>query len=473
MRKKLQGKWMWSLTIALSLGFAGCNLFHPTGSRDADNDDAAALTHDGYLEYQKANYDAARNFFSKAIRADSGYSEAWIGLTKTVLKAQEGIEAFELASYAQSYEDANGKKTNGFLVMSDEKADSISRGIDSVMFYLNQFVARDTTDRTDKKVRFSNIADSYTILQLTKAALRVRAVNTQLSNVVSANSSGMMMDLNVLNDLGDSLKPFLNDMAAAAEAIKVAPEAAAEIIKAYLPDSTRQDFEDDDYAEISVGLANTVIQMNDRAQTVPEDREDVFFNFGNGRDDDGDGCVDEEALDNYDNDGDGEIDEDVRDSRSIVLVKKRPTNYQELKDLGQDPTTYDLTKAQLDSLSVLEKYNIIDIDMDGKTTKDDLDEWEFIYRDPNERDEKKNHRLKFTTTINFMYADGGMFPEDQDDKITEKVNSLIEKKELIRKDNDINNIKYDWRKRAEMIGGCWTNYDDEKFLKWFEGRIVK
>ena len=259
MRKKLQGKWMWSLTIALSLGFAGCNLFHPTGSRDADNDDAAALTHDGYLEYQKANYDAARNFFSKAIRADSGYSEAWIGLTKTVLKAQEGIEAFELASYAQSYEDANGKKTNGFLVMSDEKADSISRGIDSVMFYLNQFVARDTTDRTDKKVRFSNIADSYTILQLTKAALRVRAVNTQLSNVVSANSSGMMMDLNVLNDLGDSLKPFLNDMAAAAEAIKVAPEAAAEIIKAYLPDSTRQDFEDDDYAEISVGLANTVI----------------------------------------------------------------------------------------------------------------------------------------------------------------------------------------------------------------------
>ena len=63
--------------------------------------------------------------------------------------------------------------------MSDEKADSISRGIDSVMFYLNQFVARDTTNRTDKKVRFSNIADSYTILQLTKAALRIRNVQTR------------------------------------------------------------------------------------------------------------------------------------------------------------------------------------------------------------------------------------------------------------------------------------------------------
>ena len=93
---------MWSLTIALSLGFAGCNLFHPTGSRDADNDDAAALTHDGYLEYQKANYDAARNFFSKAIKADSSHSEAWVGLAKSVLHSQKGINVFELVSYAQT-----------------------------------------------------------------------------------------------------------------------------------------------------------------------------------------------------------------------------------------------------------------------------------------------------------------------------------------------------------------------------------
>jgi tetratricopeptide (TPR) repeat protein len=151
MRKILPSKWMWPLATALSLGFVGCNLFHPTDSRDAENDDAAALTLEGYLEYQNSNYDAARKFFNKAIRADSSYSEAWIGLCKTVIKAQEGINVFELASLAQRYEGPDGKATNGFLVMSDEKADTISRGIDSVMIYLNQFVARDTTDRTDKR----------------------------------------------------------------------------------------------------------------------------------------------------------------------------------------------------------------------------------------------------------------------------------------------------------------------------------
>ncbi len=458
MRKNTHSKWMWSLATALSLGFAGCNLFHPTDSRDADNDDAAALTLEGYLEYQNSNYDAARKFFNKAIRADSSYSEAWIGLCKTVIKAQEGINVFELASLAQRYEGPDGKMTSGFLVMSDEKADTISRGIDSVMFYLNQFVARDTTDRTDKKVRFSTIADSYTILQLTKAALRIRAVNSQISSVVSAGSSGMMMDLNALNDMGDSLKPFLSDMAAAAEAIKASPDAAAEIVKAYLPDSTRQYFDDEDYADVSVGLANTIIQINDRAQTVEEDRNDVFFKFGNARDDDGDGCVDEEALDNYDNDGDGEIDEDVRDSRSIVLVKKRPQNVEDVAKLSQDTETYDLTKSQIDSLSVLEKYNIIDIDMDGMTTQEDLDEWQFVYRNPNERDEKDNHLLKFAIDLSFPGKD---------------LDERIKNKELIRHDTDVNNIKYSLEKRKKMVGGCWVNYDEEEFLKWFEGRNEK
>ena len=453
MRKISQGKWAWSVAIALSLSIAGCNLFHPTGSRDADNDDAAALTLDGYLEFQNSNYDEARKFFSKAIRADSGYSEAWVGLTKTILNSQKGLNVFELVSYAQKTEK-NGKSSNGFLDMSDEKADTISRGIDSVMFYLNQFIARDTTNRTDKKVRFSDIADSYTILQLTKAALRIRAVQAQLTSVVSADNAGMMINLNTLNELGDSLKPFLNDMAAAAEAIKTSPESAAEIIKAYLPDSTRDFFDENDYADVTVGLANTVIQLNDRAQTIEDDRNDVFFKFGNGIDDDGDGCVDEEVVDNYDNDGDGEIDEDARDYRTVVLVKN-PKNYADLIAIGKDPTTYDLTKAQVDSLNIIEKYQAIDIDMDGKTAGNDLDEWHYVFRDPNVRDTEKNHLLIFATDLNFP-------GKDMDERIRNK--------ELIRHDTDVKNIKYSLKKRQEMVGGCWVNYTEEQFLNWFQGR---
>jgi len=456
-------KWMWPAAIAMSMGVAGCNLFHPTESRDAESDDAPALTLDGYKEFQEANYDEARKLFSRALRADSSYSEAWVGLAKAVLNTQEGLNAFELVSYAQTTKQENGKSTSKLLTMPDDEARTILKGIDSVMVILNQFFDRDTTGRTDKKIRFSNIADSYTILQLTKAGLRIRGANTQLTSIVSAGNSGMMMDLNVLNDLGDSLKPFLNDMAQAAEAIKSSPESSSEIIKAILPDSTRQYFDDNDYADITVGLANSVIQMNDRAQTVPEDRNDVFFKFGNGRDDDGDGCVDEEVLDNYDNDGDGEIDEDVRDNRAVVLVKKKPTNMLEATAIAQDVTTYDLTKAQVDSLSVLGKYDIIDIDMDGKTTQNDLDEWRFVYRNPNERDEKDNHLLQFAETISYNYRVDFKYPGNNLDK-------LIENKEKIRHDTDVNNIKYNLQKRKEMVGGCWVNYDEDEFIKWFEGR---
>jgi hypothetical protein len=465
MRRISQGKWMWSVAIALSIGIAGCNLFHPTGSRDAESDDTEALTRDGYLEFQNSNYDTARNFFNKAIRADSGNSEAWIGLVKSVLKTQDGLNVFELASLAQTTEK-NGKSSNGFLDLTDGKADTISRGIDSVMFYLNQFVARDTTNRTDKKIRFSTIADSYTILQLTKAALRIRAMHAQLTNVVSADNAGMMVNLNTLNDLGDSLKPFLNDMASAAEAIKASPESAAEIIKAYLPDSTRNDFNDDDYAEITVGLANTVIELNERAQTVGEDRNDVFFKFGNHRDDDGDGCVDEEVVDNYDNDGDGEVDEDARDYRTVVLMRK-PQNYADLVAQGMDPKTYDLTKAQVDSLKFIGSYQAVDINMNGVYGPAnpifpeqywqplDESEWHYVYKDPNKRDLEDNHLLKFAIDLSFP-------GNDLDEKIRNK--------ELIRLDTDVNNIKYNLLKRIEMVGGCWKYYTQEKFLQWFEGR---
>ena len=457
MRKISQSKRKWSLVIALSVGMAGCNLFHPTESHDAESDDAAALTLDGYHEFQKSNYDSARRLFNRAIAADSGYSEAWVGLAKCVLNSQEGLNAFELVSYAQKADE--NQQSNGFLEMQDQEAHLISKGIDSVLVYLNKFIARDTTGKTDQKVRFRDIADSYAILLLTKAALRIRNVQTELTSVLSADSAGMKLNLNTLNDLGDSLKPFLQDMAAASEAIKIAPDASAEIIKAYLPDSTRQDIGDDFYTDATVGLANTVIQLNDRAQTVEEERTEVFFVFGNGMDDDGDGCVDEEVIDNYDNDGDGEIDEDGRDYRSVVLVK----NTFVIKDdnttqINKDGKLYDLTKSQVDSLNTIEKYETIDIDMNGKMGTQDPKEWQYVVRDPDDRDEQDNHLLKFAIDLKFP---------------GKNLATKIKNKELIRHDTDINNIKYSLKKRKEMVGGCWANYSDDDFKKWFEGRNAK
>ena len=53
---------MWSFAMALSLGIAGCNLFHPTDSRDAESDDPEALTLDGYIEFQNSNFSKYNQF---------------------------------------------------------------------------------------------------------------------------------------------------------------------------------------------------------------------------------------------------------------------------------------------------------------------------------------------------------------------------------------------------------------------------
>ena len=46
----------------------------------------------------------------------------------------------------------------------------------------------------------------------------------------------------------------------------------------------------------------------------------------------------------------------------------------------------------------------------------------------------------------------------------------IDELNLVKKDIDVNNIKYDLDWRKKNVGGCWVNYDEEMFLKWFEGR---
>jgi hypothetical protein len=185
----------------------------------------------------------------------------------------------------------------------------------------------------------------------------------------------------------------------------------------------------------------------------------VFFVFGNGMDDDGDGCVDEEVVDNYDNDGDGEIDEDGRDYRSVVLVKNTfVTKDDNTTQVNKDGKAYDLTKSQVDHLNTIEKYEVIDIDMNGQMGTNDPKEWEYVIRDPDDRDEQNNHLLKFAVDLKFP---------------GKNLADKIKNKELIRHDTDINNIKYSLKKRKEMVGGCWVNYSDDDFKKWFEGRNAK
>ena len=48
MKRILQSKILWATALLLSLGIAGCNIFNPTESININDDDAEALTYEGY-----------------------------------------------------------------------------------------------------------------------------------------------------------------------------------------------------------------------------------------------------------------------------------------------------------------------------------------------------------------------------------------------------------------------------------------
>lgn len=426
-----RAKWLGIPLLGLSLEFAGCNLFNPTGDVSIDDDDSKGLTYEGYLKIQDGEFSEAKKLFAKAIKADSSNSEAWFGMAKAVMNAEQNMNTFQLIKMASEIKTLDAKK-----------AEDLKANIDSVLYYLDNLKNLEKENKSDNKVKTQQYAAGYSILQITRAALQLREASAQVENLFNVNPNGMSLELNdfSVDSLKENFRPVVATLDMAAIAMLEDPSSAAEVIQSYLPDSTMQYFEKDQYKELVSFAASTIVDISDRTDSLEDNRLGVFFSFANKIDDDGDGCVDEEILDGFDNDGDGEIDEDLRDSHSIVQET----------DINSE-----LAIGTVKSINYVESYNKVDIDMNGKKFTDDPDEWEFAISDAKERAEKDNHLLRFAIDLSFH---------------GKNLQEKIKNKELIRQDTDINNIKYDLEKRKEMVGGCWVNYTQQDFLKWFKGR---
>ena len=48
MKNVRKSKFLWASAFIISLGIAGCNIFNPTESINIKDDDAEALTYEGY-----------------------------------------------------------------------------------------------------------------------------------------------------------------------------------------------------------------------------------------------------------------------------------------------------------------------------------------------------------------------------------------------------------------------------------------
>ena len=419
-----------SLAAMIATCIVGCNIFNPTGKERIDDSDTDALIYEGYIDIQKAEYTRAALNFSKAIHNDSTSSRAWYGLAKAVLN-QYGLNVFEMLKYAKTENN-----TNGFMKMSDVEVEKYRVGIDTVIKIVDQFIDRDTTGKTDKQIRFSTIANSYTILQLTNVAILVRKASSDANRMFNFDVASNQITIewsNLQNLSSDDAVETVNSLAASAQALKADPDNTFPIFRSFI--SGVDTVSDEEFKDGTMAVSDQIIEMSDNLNNNPE-RADAFIKVGNGIDDDGDGCIDEEIWDGKDNDGDGDVDEDQRPG-SVLVFK----------------THWD--RRAVASLKIPEGsiYETLDIDMNGTPTEPQ--EWSFIYPEPNDRDANKDHRLQFAQQLTF---------------IPRKTDELIKNKELARTDTDINNIRYDLAWRKANIGGCWVNYSESDFINWFQVR---
>lgn len=419
-----------TLAAFLSVGLLGCNIFNPFGNERIDDNDTDALVYEGYEDIRHAEYTKAAEHFSKAIKTDSAKSEAWYGLAKAVLN-QYNLNVFEMLKYSKTE-----GQTNGFMEMDDASALKYRTGIDTVLKILDQFIARDTTDRTDKRVRFKSFSTSYTALQLTNVAILIRDTKSNMSNLFEYdNASGQIsLDWNQIEELADTAAvTTITALAASAQALKADPDNTYPIFRNFVPDADT--LSDEELEGSTLAVADQIIEMSD-ILSKNTDRTEVFLKVGNFMDDDGDGCIDEEVWDGEDNDGDGEIDEDLRASNTLVFK-----------------ATW--TERTIQGLNIPEGSPYDTLDLDGNGIPRENEEWVFAYEDPDSRKKNRDHRLRFAINLTFVV------PEDGD---------RIKNKELVRLDTDVNHIQYDLDWRKANVGGCWVNYTEENFLKWFEGR---
>ena len=468
MKNVLKSKFLWTTALTACLVVVGCNIFNPTESVNIKSDDADALTYEGYIKFRDNEYSEAEVYFNKAIAADSTHSEAWLGLMKSILNRKLNgnteTNVFTLLKYVNMNRES-GDNTVPFAELPDSVAAPLKEAIDSVNVIASQFIERDKNNKTDGRVTYKYIADGYMVIQMLKTMLvlknkmPVECADKEKRTTLKDSACSMQTILNDFKgDPGETVETFHEVF----NTCEQNPESMTSLFEDYLQGFEGGDYLTNDAKNAAIkGMCTALAQETD---IEPDDstRQAKTMNVIIGQlgysdiiDDDGDGCIDEELYDGEDNDGDGEIDEDISDKTNEI-------HYDEAKIM----LNIQAKKMAIKDLRVIKyagpnaKYKTVDIDMNGVTVAKDAEEldreWKFIYENYDERVKKDNHRLVFTNDISWN-MDGG-------------AEGLKLRKREIAKDIDYNNLKYSLEDRKKMVGGCWLNYNEDSFKKWFDGR---
>ena len=460
MKNVRKSKFLWASAFIISLGIAGCNIFNPTESINIKDGDADALTYEGYKKIRSNEYSEAENYFNKASAADSNHSQAWFGLMKAtlnrMLNGTQETNVFSLLAYVNSSRDSKVP----FSGMSDEVAGQLQTTIDSVNVIADAFIERDKSGKTDGIVTYKTISEGYMVLQMMKTMLVLRKTTKGMDGCSLKKGEENSCDMaSVLNNLKNDPAETVESFNAVFKTCEESPESMTKMFDSYLQgfDNLKDEAQRSAVSSMCGALAQETEEAKNNEDQQTKTLNIIIGQFGYSDilDDDGDGCVDEELYDGEDNDGDGEIDEDVSDKTNEIEYD----NDMILKNVAAGKTAIkDLRVVKRAAPN--EKYTTVDIDMNGKTvseTNSELDrEWKFIYPEYKNRVAAGDHRFVFAAGIIFNPEN---LPFEEYDAY----------KRAVAKDTHYPPA-YDLAFRKKYIGGCWVNYNEQRFMQWFEGR---
>jgi hypothetical protein len=166
----------------------------------------------------------------------------------------------------------------------------------------------------------------------------------------------------------------------------------------------------------------------------------AFYKIGTGIDEDGDGCIEEDILDGQDNDGDGLKNGNAR----VVFGKINHSMHgdpENLSDPINDPMQLD-APVYISNRKGVTAQNCKDNFNPSSCTKLLGDE-----------ETKKVTVIRFTQEPDYWTSNN------------------MERKLEVAQDTACSSLKYSLQYRKDNIGGCWPNYDEIKFVKyWLQNR---
>ncbi len=348
------------LSLSLGLVFTACNVFNPSGEGEAGASVDAQLT-EGENFFRQQDYKSAFETFGAAIDNDSTNSMAYYGYAKSVMRYWQ-VNASTLLTEVSKAQNKSGIP---FITASDWDITRYLQATSRVKKALGAMTERDSLTRwwqytldpsgkaaisdplTAKRIAFmadywqkadkgykgyykksafplsdlrmpsKRIIADFGFVELIYAVTHLRDLNGDntidssdnlLKSLTFSTTGGFKVEN--LDNIVDSLntpekKAQFNTLI---QNVAGGLQSASNVLNLLSPALLNQTGAD---TANTKDLSQKVTQNMDSVITSLGDAV-TFYQFGDEKDNDGDGCVDEEIADGKDNDGDGFIDEDAR-----------------------------------------------------------------------------------------------------------------------------------------------------------------